>query len=229
MVRIVLMCALVSVIFGQFVPTPIPAYCANDMNVRDIPPLSAEDQLKVTNLIQVQAVIRHGSRTPHAKYSCWKNYDISWNDCDVTELMVASNSYTSTYIPTNKIYRKLYDGSPNLLGGNCLTGQLMGHGYVQEYTLGNILANSYIGTSNIHLYNNNSWDSINSSRIYLRADDSTRTLMSGQLLLEAMFNNTNGLTINTISNFIPCHTGGYALDQLSPNSQVCPQLMPRLC
>lgn len=219
-----------SVVRAQYYTPEPPPYCSADMSTRDIPPLTDEQAAKVTKLVQVQAVIRHGSRTPYAPLPCWKNYDVSWNDCNVTDLMLGSDSYTSQNFPANWIFRKKYDGSPNELGGNCMTGQLIGRGFEQELELGRILEAAYVGNgtnANLRLFPSNDWDSINASRVYLRADDSQRTLMSGELLMTALFNKT-APSVNTdggsVADLIPIHTGDYSLDTIYPNSKVCPRM-----
>eukprot|EP01034_Spumella_vulgaris_P040265 gene40265-49792_t len=96
--------------------------------------------------------------------------------------MIPSNSYSTQSRAAPWLFRKLYDGSPNELGGDCLTGQLLGEGY-----------------------------------IYLRSDDIQRTLMSGQTLMSAFFNVSGEVEV-------PWHTGDYNLDQIYPNTGVCPGL-----
>jgi hypothetical protein len=217
---------------AQFYPSVPSPYCTYDINTRDIPPLSASQAAQVSNLIQVQNVIRHGARTIANPPFCWMNYDVTWNDCNVTDMMLGSNSYTSQNVPANWIFRKLYDGSPNELGGNCATGQLISEGYDMEVGLGQVIQRAYFGNgsatsnSNLLLFPNNSWDSINASRIWLRADDITRTLMSAQLVMESLFNRTTSSNNDpaTITEIIPIHTGDLSLDQINPNTEVCPRL-----
>ena len=221
--------SLLSVVNGQYYTPEPPPYCTADMSTRDIPPLTEDQAAQVSKLVQVQAVIRHGSRTPYAPLPCWKNYDVSWNNCNVTDLMLGSDSYTSQNLPANWVFRKIYDGSPNMLGGNCMTGQLIARGFEQELELGRILEAAYVGNgtdAKLRLFPTNHWDYINASRIYLRADDSTRTLMSGELLMTALFNKTalsdeNG---GSVAELIPIHTGDYSLDTIYPNSKVCPRM-----
>jgi len=214
---------------GQYYPPSPPAYCTNDINTRDIPPLTESQAAQVSSLIQVQNVIRHGARTLANAPFCWMNYDISWNDCNVTDMMLTSESYSSQNIPANWMFRKLYDGSPNDLGGNCQTGQLISQGYDMEVGLGQVLQRAYFGPSsnpNLKLFPSNSWESINASRIYLRSDDTTRVLQSAQLVMESLFNRTTSENSNPgeIFEIIPIHTGDLDLDQLNPNAKVCPRL-----
>ena len=171
-------------------PSYSPQYCSHDHSIesRRIPELSASQQANVANIEQVQVMLRHGARTPYTNYSCWLDYDVIWNNCNVTELYLASPSYNSLKRPAEWLFRKLYDGSPNYLGGNCLTGQLLYEGYKMEETNGNILYNAYLnGTYNI--FDTDVWEDIDTNyQMYLRSDDEQRTLMSGQIVLHTMFN-----------------------------------------
>jgi hypothetical protein len=185
------------------------------MRTRDIPPLSTQEQQQIDQLLQVQVVIRHGARTPYMKYSCWKEYDIHWDHCNVTEVMYTSPSSFET--STNWLFRKLYDGSPNSLGGNCKTGQLLQDGYDQETANGRILRKAYIGPSHYHLLKSHLWEMNNPKKIYFRSDDEQRTLMSGQSLVHSFFEIHEQVIIDW-------HTGDYQLDTLYPNSLVCPRL-----
>lgn len=198
-------------------PKHFPYYCSKDMSSRQIPPLSASEQEKVSNIKQVQTIIRHGSRTPYNLFSCWEDYHVTWQNCNITEIMLASPTMTGEDVPKTWYFRKLYDGSPNLLGGNCFTGQLLSEGYEQEVSNGEALRAAYVGDSSLQLFRNTTWGDFDLSKIYLRSDDEQRTLMSGQILIHSMFNISNDAVIDW-------HTGDYALDTLSPNSNVCPKL-----
>jgi hypothetical protein len=180
-----LLCAQLS--FGWLPSTP-PEYCSKDIGAKSIPPLSTDELAQVKELKQVQVMIRHGARTPYGLFTCWKNYDVSWNNCNVTELMIESPSMTASTKPGQWLYRKLYDGSLNYLGGNCYTGQLLSEGYQQELTNGGVLYDAYIDGA-FQLFPTNDWEQLNSTTdIYLRSDDEQRTLMSGQILLRTFLN-----------------------------------------
>ena len=126
------------------------------------------------------------------------------------------DSYTSNDIAQQWLFRKLYDGSPNDLGGNCETGQLLGYGYRQQQDNGNILRKAYLDGSK-KLFETTFIDEIPSDQFYFRSDDVPRTLMSGQTLLSTMFNTSTPM-------IIPWHLGDYDLDQIYPNSKACPNL-----
>jgi hypothetical protein len=131
--------------------------------------------------------------------------------------MLASPSYSAESRPSTWLFRKLYDGSPNYLGGNCLTGQLLLKGYEQETTNGDILFQAYINSS-LSLFGSDLWEDLDEGNtMYLRSDDEQRTLMSGQIMLHSLFNVSEETTVTW-------HTGDYKLDQIYPNSEVCPRL-----
>jgi hypothetical protein len=188
MYALVIATALCASVAHGWVPSTPPAYCSKDIASKQIPPLSADELAQVVELKQVQVMIRHGARTPYALFPCWKDYDVSWNNCNVTELMIESPSMTSPNRPTEWLFRKLYDGSANYLGGNCLTGQLLTEGYEQEMTNGEILYDAYIA-GDLPLFPTNDWEELNTTtEIYLRSDDEQRTLMSGQIMLHSFLN-----------------------------------------
>lgn len=184
---VVLSCVSVAV-WGYFPSYSVP-YCNHNFNTRKIPPLDANQASLVKSLQQVQVVVRHGARTPYKKYQCWANYDVIWNNCNVTELMLESPSYSSQNRPATWLFRKIYNASPNYLGGNCFTGQLLLEGYDQEEANGGFLKQAYINDGPLSIFPTDQWMSINTTQfVYLRSDDEQRTLMSGQVLLHAMFN-----------------------------------------
>jgi hypothetical protein len=185
---LVIATALCASVAHGWLPSTPPAYCSKDIASKQVPPLAADELAQVVELKQVQVMIRHGARTPYALFPCWKDYDVSWNNCNVTELMIESPSMTAPNRPAEWLFRKLYDGSANYLGGNCLTGQLLTEGYEQEMTNGEILYNAYIAGA-LPLFPTNDWEELNTTtEIYLRSDDEQRTLMSGQIMLHSFLN-----------------------------------------
>ena len=200
----IILVASISISFG-FRPSQYPDYCTKDINSRSIPPLTYEQRSRVTELVQTQVIVRHGARTPYAAFSCWQNYSIPWTNCNITEIMQASPSYSDDRIPSHFFYRKIYDAMTEELGGNCLTGQLITEGYQQEVGLGRILAKAYLDTNDLKLFESDRWDDIDTDRfIYLRSDDQSRVLLSGQLVIHSMFNVSNHDTI------VDWHTSDYA-------------------
>lgn len=155
---------------------------------RAIPPLTTAQRARVQSLQQVQVIIRHGARTPWIPYPCWKDYDIIWNDCNVTELMVESPSLYDPNRPSPALFRKIYDASPTYLKGNCFTGQLLPEGYQQQQANGRTLQSAYL-EGDLPLFPTKHWHAIDHEElVYLRSDDEQRTLMSGQILVQHLFN-----------------------------------------
>jgi len=88
----------------------------------------------------------------------------------VTEVEQATPSYTSQTVPAKYLFRKIYDGSANNLGGNCLTGQLISDGYYQHEYNGQWLQDAYLEQtdSKLNLFPTIQWDDIDSENlIYL--------------------------------------------------------------
>lgn len=164
-------------------------YCSHDSinpNARAIPPLTGIQRKRVQSLEQVQVIARHGARSPALREcKCWRNYQ-PWNNCNVSELMIETISKTVT-VPW--YYRKVYDGSPNYLHGDCMSGQLLVEGYQQELRNGQLLREAYLertSDSDLLLFQSRNWSEVE-SEVYIRSDDEQRTLMSGQLIVNEMF------------------------------------------
>ena len=212
----------------------VPSYCSNEdlVNEREVPKLTLDEASKVSHLKQLIVLVRHGARTPYAKLTCWRGYDTKWNDCGVTELIVPSNSSTAPLEPplSKWLFRKLFDGSPNWLGGNCQTGQLIEEGYSQELQLGSILKNKYVGfddasRGDFKLFATDDYvQAVDPNRVYFRSDNMERTLLSAQTLLSGMFPSSSSSLSSQKEVIIDWHTGDYSLDQIYPNSKVCPAL-----
>lgn len=216
-------CCWDATVASDFIPDPLPAYCNADYESVAIAPMSDSEMLQVTSLKQVLVMIRHGSRTPYAAgMACWEDYDVQWSDCNVTDLVLPSPAlynYSSQARPERWLFRLIYDAFPDQLGGNCMTGQLMHEGYLQEEANGKALADLYLNNANssFNLFNTNNFDDIDQGELYLRSDDEQRTLMSGQILLSRFFNATH-------DNIVQWHTMDDAIDQIAPNTQACPAL-----
>eukprot|EP01041_Mallomonas_annulata_P011349 gene11349-23756_t len=202
-------------------PSEYPRYCSKDMTKKEIPSLTKSQKLLVKRIEQVQVFVRHGARTPYAKFSCWNGYNIKWSFCNISELM--QEYYTkqeSSWSSSNLLFRKVYDTSSNALGGTCQQGQLLDEAFQQDLHLGKILKKAYIDVNqtNFKLFPNNNMNEIDENAIFFRSDDETRTLTSGQLVFQNIFQATT-------SKIIKCHTGDYSLDEIYPNFKVCPRIL----
>ena len=168
-----------------YLPSYNIPYCSHDSidpYARAIPALSSVQQTRVRALEQVQVVARHGARSPALREcKCWEGYE-PWSNCTVSELMIETVSKTAT-VPW--YYRKVYDGSPNYLHGDCMSGQLILEGYQQELRNGQLLREAYL-EGHLRLFDTRNW-SVVEPEVYIRSDDEQRTLMSGQLIINEMF------------------------------------------
>ena len=207
---------------GVVFPREDFVYCASPNNV-SIPPLAEEYAARVPGLtlLQVQVVARHGSRVPYIKYTdCWAGYGFTdWN-CNVTDMSVPSAQSAGNDGRTAPfIFRKIYDGSPTVLGGTCHLGQLVEEGFEQELANGVALGTAYIGRGRLKLFATEHLGHLKAGHVYLRSDDdpSFRTEMSGEFLLRGMFN-------TRVETTLLWHTGDFSLDEIAPNHNVCPAL-----
>lgn len=103
----------------------------------------------------------------------------------------------STSEPTDWEFRKIYDGSPNVLGGTCQLGQLMQEGFDQAREIGALLKDHYFKSHGDipPLLESSRWKDLDSKRIYMRSDDEGK--LKGNFLM-------NFATIYFISMMILC-------------------------
>jgi len=197
-------------------PASVSSYCANDMSKRSIPPI--ENLPEKYKLLQVQVLIRHGSRIPSAPFYCWDGYDHNFN-CEVTELVAPSSPSSLDWKlnPPSVVFRKRFDAFVNEYGETCYMGQLTDQGYVQQVLNGRFLRDAYIGKGSTKLFDSADLDQLPKQRIYLRGDTIQRTLQSGQTLVNSMFNETP-------ESILEWHTGDWELDTIYQNSNVYPCL-----
>jgi len=212
-----------------------PKYCSipSEIQSRRIRPVEKNN----TRLIQVNAIIRHGSRTPYfdGEY-CWKGYrskkaDTSKWDCGLKTVQAAptSRALKAGDDGFEMMFEKKYDAlkSPlrNELNGTCQLGQLLETGYDQEFENGKILKEAYLNESRMNMYLFNGIlanETYMEPFTYYRADDFQRTMMSGQILLSGLFGNDNDDFSQNIK--IKVHTADRSNDILEGNFHLCPKL-----
>jgi len=113
-------------------------------------------------------------------------------------------------------FRKVYDAGENYLGGSCQVGGLLDQGYHQEMENGRHLRNAYLGPEG--LFDTYDLADVPAGKTYFQSDDEQRTLMSGQVLVDSMFNATNNLIVDW-------HTMDFKADQMmAPKEEECPVL-----
>jgi len=175
-----LMCCLIS--FGTcWLPSRFPDYCSKNMIERSIQPLTSDELLLVSELQQVQVVIRHGSRTPISSNSCWRGYNADWHNCRETQTLDAQHTQELKELPLQIDVK--YDTN-----GNCKPGKLLPEGYIQEQVNGEILREAYLdNSSGLKLFNDVQWSQINQSQLFLFSDDTERTMLSGQVVVSSTF------------------------------------------
>ena len=159
---------------SAYFPSSRPHYCGDDLSSsRRIPPLLPQERSLVHSLEQVQVVMRHGARVPVAspEENCWVGYNISWAQCKVEQSVSPGLSGSP---PSQWQFRKVYDGSETVLGGDCELGQLTHGGYKQAEYIGKLLREAYIGHDHdreLYLLRSTDWSHQVPSRMYFRSDD----------------------------------------------------------
>lgn len=189
--------------------TPHP-YCNVKMDTGVIPPLA---QGTATSLVQVQVLIRHGSRTSsHATPGCWAGDSTAEYDCTDATLLEAPDAN----LPDgNTYYRKIYSRGRNRLRGSCALGQLVAEGLEMCRASGRHLREAYGSFLPPRVAGHE-------SDFYLRSDDSPRTIASGQALFAALYSHSG--PSETL--LVPWHTmdeDGDA-ETMMPSAKVCPPL-----
>ena len=150
----------------------------------------------------------------------------------------ASASASDNVVLFEKHYDALQDKNDNLangLFGTCQTGQLLTRGYAQHVTNGQILRDAYCYDSatydhnvkmrliDVNMQQQRPW---NAPQIYLRSDDDSRVLLSGQVLLRSMLEPEIDQAVHQRGEkvTIPVHLADYDRDVIGVNSKVCPRL-----
>lgn len=234
-----------------------PEYCSTPQQLanRKIPPLKKSNNIQ-TSLVHVTAIIRHGARTPWNNHTCWKKWQNHW-DCELKTLTAPPAQPEILQLEKNAtedmkldgegaffLFEKNYDAlmDPpqlmNLLNGTCQKGQLLLRGYVQELSNGQMLRSTYVKERGENKDNhdlvlidlNEDYDvrPYEEPRLYYRADDDQRTIMSGQVLLRGLFGDLllkHSQELGTqVDPTISVHTADRVQDILAANEDVCPRL-----
>jgi hypothetical protein len=123
---------------------------------------------------------------------------------------------TPTEVNPSTLFRKEYMQGREQLPGNCMLGQLTETGRQQQLTNGANVYEAYTAAGLLPTVLTKDVE----DRIFLRADDCPRTLMSGEALLEGIYppgrRATSGpLTMNTMD---------LKFETIVPNTNVCPKL-----
>jgi len=178
--------------------------------------------------------------------------DTEWN-CKLTTIMTPpsvetigvdegkrdrSKNLDSSFFLFEKFYDALpylKDGLSNELNGTCQKGQLIMQGYEQELKNGAILRDAYTYTYNsmdqdermrlieLSYHEFSAWDP---NHFRFRADNSQRTIMSGQVMLRGLFDNEAEIYFQETGKYptIPLHIADRDRDIMSPSNHVCPRL-----
>jgi len=163
----------------------------------------------------VQAISRHGDRSPTQTLLPTPGDNVAW-DCSLNQLIITSNdTYLSEPIP-GRLYRKLYINDRELLyPGNCALGQLTTLGLQQTVTLGQQLKSLYVDQYNFlpTEYDNDVF--------YIRSTDVPRTVQSAQGQFLGMYPPTAS---DESIEIIPINTMDENVDDMTPNYVTCPNL-----
>ncbi|OQS02437.1 hypothetical protein THRCLA_05196 [Thraustotheca clavata] len=186
-----------------------PAYCSKHVEKNIIKELPSSDHYK---LDQVQIAIRHGARTLVGRSMCWDGYNATWN-CNAR-----NHIEPSLEMSTHRSFDVKYTPGETVLKGTCQVGQLLDEGYRQETLNGENFYRAYIASNRLY-QSTEQIDLTNDSDIYLSSTDMQRTVMSGQLVVDAMFPKTK-----SASSLVSWHVGDISQSSFVPNPFACPRL-----
>lgn len=196
--------------------TYYPEYCGRDpsQGFGPIPsPKFASKHSDPLTLVLVQTIIRHGDRAPVIGYPCWQG-EGPWN---CTLFSQERPGYDSE--PAPRLYSKKYLKGQNIHPGNCATGQLTQKGYEQEKTNGKTFRSYYIDSLKFLP------PKLNSSLIYVHADDVPRVFTSAEALLLGLY--PPNCSQNLIEE-IDIWTEDFTNEQMYGNTFLCPRLQQYL-
>ncbi|OQR85032.1 hypothetical protein ACHHYP_12430 [Achlya hypogyna] len=208
-----------------------PEYCAKHIETNTIAALPSAARYELN---QVQVAIRHGARTLVRRSSCWSGYNATWN--------CGARNYIEPVLgaSTHRSFDVQYTPGETVLRGTCQVGQLLDEGYRQETLNGEFVSNfhaAYIASGRLFragepmdVTNQSSMEIILFSLqcsimhwvgIYLSSTDMQRTMMSGQLVLDATFPLS---APGDKASAVPWHVGDISQSSLIPNPFSCPRL-----
>ncbi|PWA00365.1 hypothetical protein BB558_003587 [Smittium angustum] len=173
-----------------------------------------------SKLVYVQAIVRHGNRSPSLNFP---NNNVTWYDCGSSLNRLYENKVNNDDDSVTMV-QNIYGLTPgsndygsSLWEGNCYTGQLTDSGKKQLYDLGSAIRKVYVdklGYLSKNLAKNNS-DSIYVRTTYApRTTDSAINLVSG--LYPSQYRE-KGVTVNT--GYFPIE-----VDNSFFNSGPCPNI-----
>lgn len=188
-------------------PQPFPDLCGSPQK---IPPLGNDSH----ELVQVQVIIRHGDRVQWQPKPCWPNSTAVWN-CSLSVSSTPSVSRTEMTTNAFRLYRRLFEYGVEEIRGDCYVGQLTVKGYYQQLLNGVYLQQAYIDSGFLNR-------SFNSSEVYIRSDDESRTIQSAEGVVYGMFP-PPALGDNQVE-VIDIHTRDKDVDIMEANPTLCPIL-----
>eukprot|EP01098_Paradermamoeba_levis_P006126 TRINITY_DN2543_c0_g1_i2.p1 TRINITY_DN2543_c0_g1~~TRINITY_DN2543_c0_g1_i2.p1 ORF type:complete len:342 (-),score=83.06 TRINITY_DN2543_c0_g1_i2:422-1447(-) len=162
---------------------------------------------KFGKLEMVHVLIRHGDRAPCQKLDIPSK--VSWN-CKANSLSYIGN-ISSTADEVDRVYRKRYIPSLEVLPGNCGLGELTERGREQHIALGTYWRKLYIQTYGFlpKKYDTN--------EMFIRSTDVFRTVQSAQANLLGLYPRADHAVIDI-------YTVDRSTDYMTPNSRQCPKL-----
>eukprot|EP00446_Apocalathium_sp_SHHI-4_P025115 CAMPEP_0177260542 /NCGR_PEP_ID=MMETSP0367-20130122/59316_1 /TAXON_ID=447022 ORGANISM="Scrippsiella hangoei-like, Strain SHHI-4" /NCGR_SAMPLE_ID=MMETSP0367 /ASSEMBLY_ACC=CAM_ASM_000362 /LENGTH=502 /DNA_ID=CAMNT_0018715071 /DNA_START=28 /DNA_END=1536 /DNA_ORIENTATION=+ len=189
----------------------IPQYCHVSKDWGRLPAKPAG----ATELIQVQAFIRHGARTLSSDDYCWNGDDVGNWTCKLNYL---DNSISGTE-PLTPDFRTEYLPGRNAIAGNCMTGQLVEDGFEMEQNNGRRLREAYIEREGFLPPTLTDLDVAGAEALLsFRSTDVPRTRQSGMALFSGLYPASSMGTLP----YMPLKTMDFKQENMLVNAKVCP-------
>eukprot|EP00013_Stygamoeba_regulata_P008932 CAMPEP_0177684740 /NCGR_PEP_ID=MMETSP0447-20121125/32596_1 /TAXON_ID=0 /ORGANISM="Stygamoeba regulata, Strain BSH-02190019" /LENGTH=553 /DNA_ID=CAMNT_0019194615 /DNA_START=175 /DNA_END=1836 /DNA_ORIENTATION=- len=197
-------------------PSPVdPNYCGVQIDDEHsgyvLPEIPADYRL-----VQVQVVTRHGARTP---YQYLPGDRTVW-ECLNTQLAIDDVQPLRRVRHVDRLYRKRFIQSREMLAGNCSLGWLTTLGVSQHEVLGNALRARYVLDQQFVT-------ALTPDQVYLRSTDVVRTQQSLQSDMLHLFPPETDRNVSVWEHetlLVDVETIEYKADTLHPNRDRCPRL-----
>lgn len=187
----------------------LPGECSNAGSIPALP--------SGTTLKQALVYIRHGDRSLSSEEVCWPNDNVVYS-CGLNMLQANDESSGPSTSPA-LMFRREYEPNFEFIPGSCGIGQLTPTGYAQELQNGAAVRSVYIEAGNLlpSVLNN-----AVGSLLYLRSDDSQRTIMSGQALVTGMYPAAFANVSNAANRVLTWFVRDSMYENVYPNTESCP-------
>ncbi|KNC54054.1 lysophosphatidic acid phosphatase type 6 [Thecamonas trahens ATCC 50062] len=171
-------------------------------------------------LVHVDAVFRHGDRTPANAAQCWPNDTAVW-ECELAQAVQASRSMAAPAASYGALFRIAPVPGKMFFPGNCAVGQLTTQGYEQHLANGAAFRAAYVAGAGLLP------TAFDPTTVHIETDTSIRVQMSAQAFISGMYPDQLGPNAAGSTASLPLvniAVRDSATQIVCPNPAVCPAL-----